>query len=191
MKNNKLPLNKNIFIFLNKNIVLLILALISYQSINAFSQSIDTDERSLGVAQAVFGIVSYTRWPNEPSTIRLCVVGPTEYTDEVMKGAQLSGDRKVLVRRIRLDDPSLATQCEGVYIGAISSNVWQEVVNRFAGQPLLTISEQTALCSIGSMFCLNVRPDTVAFEVNLDSVARSGVRVNPRVLQLARRKGGP
>jgi len=189
MINKKLFLNENIFIFIKNFVVLLILT--SSQSIPVFSQSIDADERSLGVAQAVFGIVSYTRWPNEPSTIRLCVVGPTKYTDEVMKGAQLSGDRKVLVRRISLDDPSLSTQCEGVYIGAISSNVWQEVVNRFAGQPLLTISEQTALCSIGSMFCLNVRPDTVAFEVNLDSVARSGVRVNPRVLQLARRKGGP
>ena len=40
------------------------------------------------------------------------------------------------------------------------------------------------------MFCLDVRDAGVGFETNLDAVARSGVRVNPRVLQLARRKGG-
>lgn len=157
----------------------------------ASAQDIATDERSQGVAQAVFGIVSYTRWPADPSSIRLCVVGPTEYADEVLKGAQLAGDRKVVVRRMRLDDPDLATSCDGIYVGAIPDGAWKQLASRFTGQPVLSISEQPEPCSIGGMFCLSVRPGNVSFEVNLDSVARSGVRVNPRVLQLARRKGKP
>jgi hypothetical protein len=40
------------------------------------------------------------------------------------------------------------------------------------------------------MFCLDITPQGVSFELNLDSMARSGVRVNPRVLGLARRKEG-
>ena len=58
------------------------------------------------------------------------------------------------------------------------------------GQPLLSISERQELCQTDCMFCLDVRDAGVGFETNLDAVARSGVRVNPRVLQLARRKGG-
>ena len=59
-----------------------------------------------------------------------------------------------------------------------------------AGQPLLTISEVAADCATGGMFCLDITPQGVSFELNLDSMARSGVRVNPRVLGLARRKEG-
>ena len=157
---------------------------------HAGAQDIVTDERSQGVAQAVFGIVSYTRWPVEPATIRLCVVGPTEYADEVLKGGQLPGERKVIVRRVRLDDPGLTTECEGVYVGLLTDSAWRQLVGRLVGQPLLSISERQELCQIGGMFCLDVRPAQVTFEVNLDSVARSGVRVNPRVLRLGRRKGG-
>ena len=54
----------------------------------------------------------------------------------------------------------------------------------------LSISERQELCQTDCMFCLDVRDVGVGFETNLDAVARSGVRVNPRVLQLARRKGG-
>lgn len=41
---------------------------------------------------------------------------------------------------------------------------------------------------VGSLFCLRVEDEQVSFEVNLDSVARSGVRIHPSVLQLSRRR---
>jgi hypothetical protein len=37
------------------------------------------------------------------------------------------------------------------------------------------------------MFCLNVDDEPITFDINLDAVARSGVRVQPNVLKLARR----
>ncbi|MCO2146029.1 YfiR family protein, partial [Pseudomonas aeruginosa] len=41
------------------------------------------------------------------------------------------------------------------------------------------------------MFCLNVGGPRITFEANLDSIARSGVRVHPSVLKLARRQATP
>lgn len=142
------------------------------------------------MAHTVFGILSYSRWPAEPQTIRLCVVGPTEYADELLKGGALPGGRKIAVRRMHLDDESLLADCEGVYAGMLSDEAWRRLMARVSGKPLLSVSERQELCKIGSMFCLDIRPGGVSFEINLDSVARSGVRVNPRVLQLAKRKGG-
>jgi hypothetical protein len=46
-------------------------------------------------------------------------------------------------------------------------------------------------CAVGSAFCLQISNDQAGFKVNLDSLARSGVRVHPNVLQLARKKGPP
>jgi hypothetical protein len=37
------------------------------------------------------------------------------------------------------------------------------------------------------MFCLKMRDDHVAFQINIDAVSRGGVRVNPQVLQLGQR----
>ena len=155
------------------------------------AQEVQTDDRSQSVAHTVFGILSYTRWPGDPQTVRLCVVGPTEYADELLKGAVLSGARKTMVRRMRLDDAALLAECDGVYAGVLSDEAWRQLLARIGDRPLLSISERQELCRIGGMFCLDVRPGGVSFEINLDSVARSGVRVNPRVLQLAKRKGGP
>ncbi|WP_367067894.1 YfiR family protein [Oryzisolibacter sp. LB2S] len=153
------------------------------------AQEIVTDERSQAVAQTVLGILGYTRWPSASPVVRLCVVGPTEYADELLKGGTLPGERSVQVRRMRLDDAELLQLCDGIYAGMLDDAAWRELRARLEAQPLLSISERQELCLIGCMFCLDVRAGGVTFETNLDSVARSGVRVNPRVLQLARRKG--
>ena len=152
------------------------------------AQEAPANDRSQLVAQTVFGILSYTRWPEPLSTVRLCVLGPTEFADELLKGGKLSGDRQVLVRRVFADEPKLIAECNAVYAGRVSDDDWRKLLARVASQPLLTISERKALCVIGGMFCLEVQDNSVAFEVNLDSVERSGVKVNPRVLQMGRRK---
>ncbi|EOB2354640.1 TPA: YfiR family protein, partial [Escherichia coli] len=48
--------------------------------------------------------------------------------------------------------------------------------------------EQNTECIIGSAFCLIIHNNDVRFAVNLDALSRSGVKVNPDVLMLARKK---
>lgn len=167
--------------------VFLLLVLIWFKQTSA--HEVAADARKHDVAQAVFGILSYTRWPSNPSTLRLCVIGPTEYADEVLQGALLPSDRTVTALRISEDDKEIATQCDSMYVGALSEKAWNQLISKVAGQPVLTISEQQERCSSGGMFCLSVHASHTAFEVNLDSVARSGLRIHPKVLQLARRRG--
>ncbi|MCK2827228.1 YfiR family protein, partial [Escherichia coli] len=50
------------------------------------------------------------------------------------------------------------------------------------------IAEQNTECIIGSAFCLIIHNNDVRFAVNLDALSRSGVKVNPDVLMLARKK---
>ena len=46
-------------------------------------------------------------------------------------------------------------------------------------------------CTVGTMFCLRLTEAQIGFDVNLDAIARSGLRVHPNALQIARRKGPP
>jgi hypothetical protein len=146
------------------------------------------DQRAESVTQVVLGILSYARWPVEPAQLRLCIVGPTEYTDDLVKGTTQATGRPVTVQRLLADNPSIAGECNAVYIGKLTNEERSRLFATLTGLPVLSISESDDQCTVGSLFCLRVTDDQVSFEVNLDSVARSGVRIHPSVLQLSRRK---
>ncbi|MXN77171.1 DUF4154 domain-containing protein [Burkholderia sp. 4701] len=142
------------------------------------------------VRQVVLGIVSFTRWPTTPVNLHLCVTGRTDYAHGLIDTLQ-AGSTQLDVERVRFDDASLGMACDVVYLGTLSSDERMRVRAAVAGHPVLTIAEHDPTCTAGSMFCLNVDGERVTFDVNLDAVARSGVRVHPNVLSLARRPVTP
>ncbi|MDH0647879.1 YfiR family protein [Pseudomonas sp. GD03858] len=145
-------------------------------------------QRARAVTQVVLGILSYARWPAEPNPLRLCLVGPTEYADDLIKGNTQQSGRPLQVRRLLADDPGVASACDAVYIGKLDTRQRERLFQAISGHPVLSISEADDSCTVGSLFCLRVSDRQVAFDVNLDSVARSGVRIHPSVLQLSRRR---
>ena len=146
------------------------------------------EQRAKAVTQVVLGILSYARWPIEPAQLQLCVVGPTEYTDDLLKGTTQSSGRQVFVRRLLVNNPTIADDCNALYLGKLSDEERSSLFNALAGHAVLSISEGGDQCTVGTLFCLRVADEQVSFEVNLDSVARSGVRIHPSVLQLSRRR---
>ena len=133
------------------------------------------------------GIVSYSRWPVDLPQLRLCVIGPTDYADDLLAVAGQASGRTITARRLP-PGGSPGEGCDIVYLGRIGDAERRQLFSHLAGHPVLSISEQDETCSVGSMFCLDVHGTQVSFQINLDSVARSGVRVSPKVLQLGRRK---
>ncbi|KVL97408.1 YfiR family protein [Burkholderia stagnalis] len=142
------------------------------------------------VRQVVLGIISFTRWPTTPVALHLCVTGRPDYAHGLIDTLQ-AGSTQLDVERVRFDDASLGMACDVVYLGIMSGDERARVSAAVAGHPVLTISEHDPACTAGSMFCLNVDGERVTFDVNLDAVARSGVRVHPNVLNLARRPVTP
>ncbi|MDD2060260.1 YfiR family protein [Pseudomonas sp. GD03860] len=154
------------------------------------SASTLAEQRAKAVTQVVLGILSYARWPVEPEQLRLCLVGPTEYADDLVKGTTQASGRPVAVRRLLANDPRIVTECDAMYLGQLSQDERKQLFSAVTGHPVLSISEANDPCTVGSVFCLRVSDRQVAFDVNLDSVARSGVRIHPSVLQLSRRRAG-
>ncbi|MFJ4158232.1 YfiR family protein [Pseudomonas sp. NPDC089752] len=150
--------------------------------------SLQALQRARAVTQVVLGILSYARWPAEPVPLRLCLVGPTEYADDLIKGNLQNSGQPLQVRRLLADDREVAQACDAVYIGKLDPGQRDRLFQAVSGHPVLSISEADDPCTVGSLFCLRVSDQQVAFEVNLDSVARSGVRIHPSVLQLSRRR---
>lgn len=148
-------------------------------------------QRARAVADTVTGILSYARWPDTVTNKRLCVVGPTEYADLVLQQSPPAAGWDPQVQRVSIDNPRLTDACQALYIGRLSPEQRQRLFARLDQQQVLSISEHDQWCAVGSMFCLRIEGDSITFEVNLDSIARSGVKIHPNVLRLGRRADSP
>jgi hypothetical protein len=141
------------------------------------------------VADTVRGILGYARWPDESHPLRLCVMGRGPHGELLLnQGVGTLAQRAVVMSRLA-ETADVGSQCDALYVGQMDERQWREIFAHLAGTPVLTICERSPICTIGGMFCLDVDTASggVPFEVNLDSVARSGVRINPQVLRLGRR----
>ncbi|MCH8686032.1 YfiR family protein [Sphingosinicellaceae bacterium A1X5R2] len=144
---------------------------------------------SARLARVVWGIISYTRWPEEPDVLELCLVGSMRYGQGLMTALPQMAGRPLRLHTLAKVDAASMRSCHAAYIGEISAAELEQL--RTVKQPLLTIREQDPLCRSGSMFCLKVGATRVSFDLNLDAVARSGLRVDPKVLLLGHRADRP
>jgi len=155
---------------------------------NQISHAASSDEvmRGKQVAQIVYGIVSYTRWPTPLSQLEMCIIGDTRYMDALMASNPMSNH--ISIRQMALHTPETFDQCQIAYIGFMEISERDALLTQIISKPILIISEPPPACSAGGMFCLQFREDNIYFEVNLDTIARSGLRVHPNVLKLGKRK---
>ncbi len=146
-------------------------------------------QAGLDLRDTLAGILAYTRWPVEPDPLRLCVMGQSPHADNLLqRGLATAGPRPVTVRRPQ-PDIAIAPQCDAVYIATLDADSWRALLADLTGRSVLTLCERSELCTAGGMVRLQVDSSEhqVRFEVNLDAVARSTVRIHPLVLKLGRR----
>lgn len=143
-------------------------------------------ETDKSVRAIVSGIVSYTRWPALFAKPKLCIFSSSHYAHTLSESTSVSLPYTPQI--VHNESEALNATCDAIYFGNESPANQLELFRNYQGRALLLIAEQNAECVIGSAFCLIINEETVRFSVNLDALSRSGVRVNPDVLMLARNK---
>lgn len=146
-------------------------------------------KRAADVAQVLFGIVSYVRWPVSRPEVRVCKVGATRLDAAIVDTPASSAGQRI---RVRLQPATgSVSECDVVYLGSLPDSERELLLAQVIGKPILSVSEPGTPCPVGTMFCLRLLDAQIGFDVNLDAIARSGLRVHPNALQIARRKGPP
>ncbi len=143
-------------------------------------------QREQDVARIVTGMISFTRWRTPSQPIRLCIIPPTRFAHQLVS---MPATAQLSVREVAFAPQTILQQCDAVYYGDVTPEQQQSVISLLQGKSLLTIAENNRECSKGSAFCLQLGKQSVNFELNLDTLARSNIQVNPNVLLLAKRKG--
>lgn len=142
----------------------------------------EADPYAAAVARMTRAIVQYSRWPGEPRARIACVVGPADHADGLLAGKEIGSVGVTAVRRnVETVQPA---DCDIVYIGRLALDQQRLVTDRMRGQAVLTIAENDPACRSRAMFCLLFESDALSFRLNVDAVANSQMRVDPRVLRL-------
>lgn len=142
----------------------------------------EADPYSPAVARLVRSVVEYTRWPGDRASLRACVVGPADHAGDLLSGAAV---RAAGIRASEVSAEAAAPAgCEIVYLGRLSLEQQRAVTARMRGSAVLTIAENDPACRSRAMFCLLFEADALSFRLDIDAVANSQVRIDPRVLRL-------
>ncbi len=147
-------------------------------------------QSALATGAILQAIVSYTRWPQRPASLGLCISRSASDAQEIARQVQpLHDGRQLDVHLIEANQNPLPAQCQAVYLEGWQPEALRQLLRSLAQQPVLTLGRGPEFCSDGGMFCLEAQDGRTRFEVNLDAVARSGLRVHPQVLRLAQPQG--
>ncbi|MDH5855933.1 YfiR family protein [Lampropedia aestuarii] len=135
----------------------------------------------------VNGIIENARWPSSNANLKLCVAGSPALADNLQYTPLQNRYGTVVSQSINPQELAATLQsCSVLFIGQDTpqeiASQWVVSLHKWA---IVTIWENPYECSSGTMICLYTSPAKIpTFDVNLDSVSRSGVVLNPMVLTL-------
>jgi len=132
------------------------------------------------------GIISYTAWPQKPQPLGLCISRSAHDAQDILRQVQALQDGRTLELSLIEANQPLPAHCQAVFLDGWNLENQRSLLRSLAHQPVLTLGRGPEFCSDGGMFCLESIEGRTRFEVNLDAVARSGLRVHPQVLRLAK-----
>jgi hypothetical protein len=127
-------------------------------------------------------VVQYTRWPDRPQRPIACVLTPADHADAVLESAK-SANSTIIATVVSVDTLA-STRCDIVYMGRISLREQREITDRMRGRAVVTVAENDPACRSRAMFCLLFEARSLSFRMNIDSISRSLIRVDPRVLRM-------
>jgi len=145
------------------------------------------------LSDVLLGIVHYTRWPEGGDTVRLCVnekyVSAAAEIAQRLGGASPDAERPVSIATQRMEVGAMSSlvRCQAIYFGDAPVQEWRPLLPELVKHPILTIGHGEDFCSYGGLFCLDSSESGIKLNANLDSIAYSGLRINPQLLRLTQR----
>lgn len=140
------------------------------------------------VFETTFSIFSYTKWDNPPP-ITICVVDNPQLSQQ-FKLATTQNKHHYKVEAVESKSIS-QKNCDALLFSTMNPQQEAKTINSMQQSEVLTLSLNNEACEIGSAICLYKRDQHTAFKVNMTSLSKSKVHIDPRVLLLTKKAGTP
>jgi len=139
----------------------------------------------------LFNFAQFVEWPsnafaNENSDMVIGILGDDPFgaiLDQTVKGEVVHG-RKIAVRRLSAEDS--VDGCQILFISRSESDRVESLLRSLRGTSILTVSEQDRFCEQGGIINFVRRDQNVRLEINRPVAESAGLKINARLLSLAR-----
>lgn len=143
----------------------------------------------------LYKFASFVQWPDgsfarPDSVLQIGVAGNDALAGQlarVVEGRNVNG-HAVVIRKIRRGESMAGLHI--VFVGAQDGAAIAEYLHAARGQSVLTVTDSGEALALGSMVNFVVAEQRLRFEVALDHVAPSRLRISARMLAAALRVGG-
>ena len=157
---------------------------------NVFSQAASQEHQMK--AMYLRKIPSFVEWPPSPANttktpFQLCTVGDypfgTRLAQEV--GGVTVGGRKIELRWAHKEQE--LGSCEMVFFSRSEAKRYEKILDGLKEKSVLTVGETEGFLEAGGMVELSFENDRLQMEVNLVAVRKASLKVDARLLALAKR----
>jgi len=139
-------------------------------------------------AAYLYNFAKFVDWPTDAlpdSTIRICVLGEDPFgptldsiKDNIIKG------RKLTIRRVT--QPEGGPSCNVLFVSSSERKRVREVVSSLGTSSVLTVGDMESFAKLGGMINLVTEQNHVRFEINVDAAEHARLKIDSRLLNLAR-----
>jgi hypothetical protein len=138
--------------------------------------------------RATYYIVRFTQyvhWPLESDFPHwsICVPKALGVSTRDYAG-QTTRSKSFAVREVA--DPTQLSGCHILDLTLLDVQAARRFIEQAQGQPILTVGNGNAFCSVGGIICLEGKSSHLSFEINLSATRRAGLFINARLLSLGK-----
>ena len=168
-------------------ILMITLAILGVASIpESYSQNVTDDEIK---AALVFKFPVYVRWPEEvmksdTDYFDCCILGDDRLADMI---SQFDGE-KLLEKTIRIKRVSATgfnENCHMLFISSTEQDNLEDILKPIETKPILTVGDMKEFARKGGIINLVRKKESVHFEININAVDKSGLKISSKLLRLA------
>ena len=160
-----------------------------------FGVRAEAQQAPMGEAQVkamfVYNFLKFVEWPvdaslgaKDPFVVLIIGEGPTADATEQFLESKSIGDRPLVVRRIRWDQPLAGARA--AFVVEPDAKKLHRVLDAAASAGVLTIGEGESFATRGGVIGLLVEDRKVRFDVDTTAAQIAGLRVSSKLLALTR-----
>jgi hypothetical protein len=157
---------------------------------DVFSQAVSQEYQMK--ARYLRRIPSFVEWPpsaanTSKAAFQMCTVGDYPFGTRLAweVGSVTVGGRKIELRWVR-KEPEL-DGCEMVFFSRSEAKHYEKILEGLKGKSVLTIGESEDFLEAGGMVKLSFENDRLQMEVNLVAARNANLKVDARLLAMAKR----
>lgn len=140
-------------------------------------------------AAFLYNFAKFAEWPpeafsSEAGVLKICVLGQDPfggYFDRLIAGKTIN-NRKLELEHI--SDIDHAKRCQILYVPSTEKQQ-KQILQSLMGERVLTVGDSGGFAQSGGVINFLLQDSRVRFDINVDAVSRSGVKLSAKLLSLA------